>query len=265
MLGPFTALREHRPLTRELSRREVLVRYRGANFGLVWSLISPFLMLCVYTFAFGTVMGGRWPENERSEASFAIILFAGLIVHGFFAECFTRAPTLVLSNANFVKKVVFPLEVLPWAMLASALFHTLANVLVFVLLRFAMDGAFDWTIVFLPLVLLPLATLTLGLSWILASLGVYVRDIVQVVGVLSTALLFLSSAIVPLHTVPRSYRWVFELNPLTFIINQARDVMLWGRPPDWVGLGLYMVAATAVLYAGHAWFRATQKGFADVI
>lgn len=265
MLGPFAALREHRSLTRELSRREVLGRYRGANFGLMWTLISPFLMLCVYTFAFGTVMDGRWPEDERGDASFAIILFAGLIVHGFFAECFNRAPTLVLSNANFVKKVVFPLDVLPWAMLMSALFHTLTNVLVFVALRFIMDGAFDWTIVFLPLVLLPLATLTLGLSWFLASLGVYVRDIVQVVGVLSMALLFLSSALVPVHTVPRSYRWVFELNPLTFIINQAREVMLWGRLPDWAGLGLYMAVATAVLYAGHAWFRATEKGFADVL
>jgi len=265
MAGPFAALVHHRSLTLELARREVLGRYRGANFGLLWSLISPFLLLGVYAFAFGSIMGGRWPQSEGSTASFAIVIFAGLIVHGFFAECLTRSPTLVTANPNFVKRVLFPLEILPWPMVLSALFHTAMNVLAFIVLRLALDGAFSWTIVLLPLVLVPLMILVLGMSWMLASLGVYVRDIAQITGVVATAMLFLSSAMLPEAAVPERYRWILRLNPLTFIIDQAREVMLWGRMPDWWGLALYAAVAMLVLFAGFAWFRATKGGFADVL
>lgn len=265
MSGPFSALGRHRSLTIELTRRDILGRYRGASFGLLWSLISPFLLLCIYAFAFGSIMGGRWPQPAGGDASFAIVIFCGLIVHGFFAECLVRSPVLVTSNPNFVKRVVFPLEVLPWPMVFSALFHTTMNVLVFIVLRLILDGAFSATIVLLPLVLAPLVVLALGVAWLLASLGVYLRDVTQVTGVLSTALLFLSSAMLPAEAVPERYRWILQLNPLSFIIDQAREVMLWGRMPDWAGLGLYMLAALAALAAGHAWFRATKRGFADVL
>lgn len=265
VLGPFTALLSHRSLTLELAKREVLGRYRGASFGLLWSLISPFLLLCIYTFAFGTVMGGRWPEIQNGRTHFAIILFAGLIVHGFFAECLVRAPALIVSNPNFVKRIIFPLDILPWPMVLSALFHTFMNVAVFIALRLVMDGEFAWTIVLLPLVLLPLVILTLGVAWFLASAGVYLRDIAQITGVLSMAMLFLSSALMPIDSVPETYRWIFIVNPLTFIIDQARNVMLWGRMPDWRGLGQYLIAAVIVMYLGRAWFLATRRGFADVL
>lgn len=265
VLGPFSALLSHRSLTLELAKREVLGRYRGASFGLLWSLLSPFLMLCIYTFAFGTVMGGRWPEIQNGRTHFAIILFAGLIVHGFFAECLIRAPGLIVSNPNFVKRIIFPLDILPWPMVLSALFHTFMNIIVFIALRMVMDGEFVWTIVLLPIVLLPLVVLTLGVAWFLASLGVYVRDIAQITGVLSMAMLFLSSALMPVDSVPEAYRWVFIVNPLTFIIDQARNVMLWGRMPDWPGLAVYFIAATITMYLGRAWFMATRRGFADVL
>jgi lipopolysaccharide transport system permease protein len=263
--APFSAFVAHRSLTIGLARRDVLGRYKGASFGLLWSLISPFLLLMVYTFAFGTVMRGRWPQIESGETSFAIILFAGLIVHGLFAECLVRAPTLIVGNTNFVKRVIFPLEILPWPMVLSALFHAFMNVVVFILLRLALDGDFDWTIVLLPLVLMPMVVLTLGVSWFLASLGVYMRDITQVTGVLSMALLFLSSALMPVESVPESYRWVFQINPLTVIIDQARNVMLWGRQPDWATLGVYLGVSLIVMYTGRAWFMATRRGFADVL
>ena len=265
LTAPTSALHSQRALTLKLAKRDVLGRYRGASFGLTWSLISPFLMLCVYTFAFDSVLGGRWPRVESGHDSFAMILFVGLIVHGLFAECFNRAPTLIVSNPNFVKRVIFPLEILPWPMLISALFHTAMNVLVFVLLRLVMDGQFSWTIVLLPLVLLPMAVLLLGISWFLASLAVYVRDITQVTGVLATALLFLSSALMPTESVPADYRWLFRINPLTPIIDQAREVMLWNRMPDWLVLGEYMLVALAVAYLGYAWFASTRRGFGDVL
>lgn len=265
LLKPVVEVATHRSLIVELTKREILGRYRGASFGLMWSLLSPFLMLCVYAFAFGTVMGGKWPQVQSGQTSFAIVLFSGLIVHGFFAECFNRAPGLVLANTNFVKKVVFPLQILPWPMLMAALFHAAMNTVVFVTLRLAMDGEFDWTIVLLPVVFAPLLVLVLGISWFLASFGVYFRDVAQITGVLSMAMLFLSSAMIPVEAVPQSYRWIFEWNPLTFIIDQARAVMLWGHFPDWAGLGIYSVFALVVAYLGRFWFAATRGGFADVV
>jgi lipopolysaccharide transport system permease protein len=191
-LGPFSAFLQHRSLTLELTKRDILGRYRGASFGLLWSLISPFLMLGVYTFAFGFVMKSKWPPVSGHNAHFSVILFIALIVQGFFAECLNRSPHLVTSQPNFVKRVIFPLEILPWSMLLSALFQMAMNVIAFILLRLVIEGQIAWTIVYLPFVVFPLVLLTLGISWLLAALGVYLRDIGQITGVLATALLFMS-------------------------------------------------------------------------
>jgi len=264
-LSPVQGLLRSRRLVWELTKREVSGRYRGASLGVFWSLISPFLLLMIYTFAFGSVMGGRWPEPRAAGTHFSVVLFAGLIPYFVLSECMVRAPDLVVGNPAFVKRVVFPLEILPWPMLLSALFHCLMNTLVFVALRLVLDGAFDWTIVFLPLVVLPLAVLSLGVAWFLASLAVYLRDIQQVIGMASMALLFLSSVMVPSEAVPAKYQSVFRLNPVSFIADQAREVMIWGHLPDWSGLLRYLIMALVVMYAGHAWFVHTKRGFADVL
>ncbi len=265
ILEPFSAFGEYRSLTYELTRRDIQGRYRGASFGLFWSLLSPFLMLLVYTLAFGYVLRSRWPGTTGETSDFALILFVGLIVHGLFAECLARAPGLIVGNANYVKRIVFPLHVLVWSMVLSALFHTVTNTIVFALLFLIVHGFIHPTIVLLPLVLLPLVLVTVGVSWLLAAAGVYLRDIGQVTGVLSTALLFLSSAIIPLESLPERYQIVFRLNPLTFIIDQAREVAIWGRLPDWSGLGLYLVGAMLVACLGYAVFNKARKGFSDVL
>jgi lipopolysaccharide transport system permease protein len=261
----FGAFFRHRSLTVELSRREVLGRYRGASFGLLWSLISPFLMLIVYTVAFGYILKSRWPHTSGSTTEFALILFLGLIVHGFFAECLTRAPMLIVGNTNLVKRIIFPLEILPWPMVLSALFHVFANCIVFAVLFLVFNHYLPWTIIFLPLVIMPLVVLTVGVVWFLAALGVYMRDISQITGVLATAMLFLSSAIVPVETLPPEYQFVFALNPLTYIINQARAVAIWGNLPNFIGLGLYTIVALGVAQLGFIWFNKTKRGFADVL
>lgn len=265
ILAPFSVLVRYRYLAWEMTKREILGRYRGASFGLLWSLISPFLMLMIYTLAFGYILKGRWPGSNGSTTDFALILFTGLVVHGFFAECFTRSALLIVGNANYVKKVVFPLELLVWSMAFSALFHLLVNLGVLLLLKLLLHGDLPWVVVLLPLVLLPLLLLTAGISLACAALGVYLRDIGQVAGVIATAMLFLSSAIVPLESVPSSYRWVFLLNPLTFIINQCREIVIWGRLPDWFGLGVYLVVALVMLIMGALVFRKMRGGFADVL
>lgn len=265
VLGPFDALTRHASLTWELAKRDVLGRYRGASFGLLWSLISPLMMLLIYTFAFGTVMGSRWPEVESGGASFSIVLFAALIVHGFFAECLTRSPMLVAGQPNFVKRVVFPLELLPWPLVLSAAFHAIANLAVFLVLQAALDGGVQMTALWFPLVMLPLLLLALAVSWVLAALGVYLRDIGQVMPLLSVALLFLSSAMVPPSAIPEDYRWVFALNPLTFIIDQSRAVLIRGAAPDVAGLALYAVASLVLASIARVFFLRLRRGFADVL
>ncbi len=254
-----------RSLIRELSKREVLGRYRGASFGMAWSVISPFMMLGVYAFAFGSVLNSRWPHEAGGNHAYAVILFVGLIMHGFFAECLTRAPTLVVANPNFVKRIVFPLEILPWPMMLSALFHAFTNLLVLAVLMLALEHRLPPTMLLLPAIILPFALLTLGVSWMLASLGVYFRDISQVMPVLAAALLFLSSAIVPVSVLTPRLQTLFHLNPLTFFIDQARLVVLAGKAPDWTALAIATVVGYLVAWLGHAWFLATKRGFADVL
>lgn len=263
--GPFSALGKYRHLTFEVTKREVLGRYRGASFGLLWSLINPFLMLIVYTLAFGFILKSRWPGYTGGTTEFALILYVGLIVHGALAECMIRAPGLIPGNANLVTRVVFPLHVLPWTVVLSAVFHMLANAIIFLVLSLLVRGHVPWTVVMLPLVWAPLIVLSVGISLFLASLGAYLRDVGQVMAALVTAMLFLSSAIVPISAVPERYRIVFELNPLTFIIDQSREVAFFGHMPDWKGLLIYLAIALAATYAAHAIFQKARRGFADVL
>lgn len=262
---PFAAFGRYWGLTRELTRSEILGRYRGANFGLLWSLISPFLMLAVYTIAFGEILKSRWPQAPTNNAEFGMILFIGIIVHGFFAECLVRAPKLMLENTSYIKRVVFPLEILPWTMVLSALFHMVMNLVVFALLALLVYRHLPPQFALLPLVLLPLVLVTIAVSWFVSSIGVYVRDVAQVTPVIATSMFFLSSAIVPVGLVPERFRLVFELNPLTFFIDQARAVALWGQQPDWWGLLLFAIGGLVATYAAAAWFRRTSPGFADVL
>lgn len=263
--SPFAALIRNKSLVWELTKREVLGRYRGASFGMAWSVISPFLMLGVYAFAFGTVLKSRWPQQVGGEHLYAVILFVGLIVHGFFAECVSRASLLVVGNSNFVKRVVFPLDILPWPMIFSALFHALLNAVVLVLLMLVLEHRLHPTLLLLPLVLVPLLLFTAGVSWLLASLGVYFRDINQVMPVIVTAMLFLSSAIVPVSILSPRMQTLFYLNPLTFFIDQARVVVLAGEWPNWMALAIATLGGLLVAWLGHAWFMATRRGFADVL
>jgi lipopolysaccharide transport system permease protein len=262
----FTSGLAHSFLIRQLTVREIMTRYRGSWLGMIWSFVNPLIMLAVYTFVFGTVFQVKWGvRTDDGTAGFAIVLFAGLIVHGIFAECVTRAPMLIVTNASYVKRVVFPLEVLPYVALATALFHGGISLLVLIIFQAATMGVPSATIFLLPLVWAPFALLTLGLTYFLASLGVYLRDIGQVMQPLVTILLFLSPVFFPVDTLPESLRPLIRLNPLTFIIEQTREVLLWGRLPDWTGLALYALLGLAVAWLGYYWFQRTRRGFADVL
>jgi len=258
------SLVKNRSLIYQMSKREVVGRYKGSVMGLLWSFFNPILMLTVYTFVFSQIFGARWGAGV-SQIEFAGILFAGLIVYGVFSECITRAPVLIISNVNYVKKVVFPLEILPWVAMGSSLFHAIISLFVLVAFYLFVHGSLSWTVALLPLVLLPFALFVMGLSWLLASLGTYVRDIGQAVGIVVMAMMFLSPIFYPASSFPESYQTLFYINPLTFIIEQTREVLLWGNAPDWGGLLLYLIASTTVFWLGFAWFQKTRRGFADVL
>lgn len=265
LLYLLKSLGTHRQLIGNLVKREVIGRYRGSALGLLWSFFNPVLMLLVYTFVFSVVFKARWPGGSESKAEFALVLFAGLIIFNLFAECINRAPSLILGNANYVKKVVFPLEVLPCVSLGSALFHMLISLLVWLIFYVFLFGVPHPTVLLFPLVVLPLAIMTLGLSWFLAALGVYLRDVTQFIGIVTTVLMFLSPIFYSAEILPERYRPFLHISPLTLIIEQGRDVLFWGKPIAWDTWTLYMIAAIAVAMLGFAWFQKTRKGFADVL
>lgn len=260
------SLWRNRQLISQMTWREVAGRYKGSVMGLAWSVFNPVFMLAVYTFVFSMVFKARWGiGGDESKTQFAVVLFVGTIVHSLLAEALNRAPNLIVANTNYVKKVVFPLEILPIVSIGAALFHSLVSLSVLLFAFIIFNGYLHWTVVIIPLVLLPLTILTLGLSWMLASLGVFLRDVGQSIGIITTVMLFLAPVFYPISAVPEKFHVFIMANPLTFIIEQARNVLIWGNLPSWAGLGIYTLIAICIAWAGYTWFQKTRKGFADVL
>lgn len=261
------SLVRNRQLIYVLTKREVIGRYKGSLLGIFWSFFHPIFMLAVYTLVFSVVFKARWNGEGTSESriEFAMVLFAGLMVFNFFSECVSRAPGLVLGNVNYVKKVIFPLETLPWVLLCSGLFHAAASFMVWLIFYVVFIGIPHPTILLIPVVALPLILLTLGLSSLLAAVGVYLRDVGQFVGLLMTVLMFLSPIFYPVTAVPEAYRSLLMLNPLSPAIQAFRDVLMWGGWPDWSVYGLYLAGSSLMAMLGFAFFQRTRKGFADVL
>lgn len=257
---------QHRQLIISLVRHEIVARYRGSIFGILWTFLNPVFMLAVYTFVFSVVFKARWGTGEcGSKAEFALILFAGLLVYNLFAECISRSPGLIVSNVTYVKKVVFPLEVLPWVLFGSALFNASIGFVVWLLFSLVAFGCPPLTILLFPVLMVPLLFFTMGLSWFLASLGVYLRDVSQVVGIVLTAVMFLTPILYPISAIPQSYHVYIYLNPLTYIVENMRNILIYGK-----GLSLcwyVLLTASSVLFAwlGFVWFQKTRRGFADVL
>lgn len=252
-------------LIKVMATRQITGRYRGSFIGILWAFFNPLFTLAVYTFVFSVILGSRWNLESDSKTEFALVLFCGLIVFNLFAECINNAPNSILSNVNYVKKVVFPLEILPWVTLASVAFHAMVSWSVWLTAYFIFFGMPHVTVLFLPLVMLPLMLFVIGLSWWLASLGVYLRDASQFVGIAVNVMMFMSPIFYPVTAIPEQFRWFLFLNPLTIIIEQVREVMFWGNYPDLKKLGISLTIGLLVASMGFAWFQKTRKGFADVV
>lgn len=253
-------------LIKQFVKREFHARYRQSVLGVVWAFLTPLLMLGVYTLVFRFVFKLRWSgiENE-SDLTFALRMYAGLAVFNFFAECVNRAPRLILDQPHLVKKVIFPLEILPWVNALAALVHLGVALLLLLLFNAWDTGMVPLSVLALPLVWLALLPLCVGLGWLLAAIGTYVRDVSQVLGLLVSLMMFLSPIFFPLEALPAAVKpWMF-LNPLAVTISQTRQVLLDGQWPDWTALAFHFSACCALAMLGAAFFRAARKGFADVV
>jgi len=263
--SPYKVLFRHFALVVQMARRDVAGRYRGSFAGLLWSFFNPLLMLIIYSFIFGVIFKSHWAGQVGGKFEFVIILFAGMNINSMFAECANHAPTLIIENSNFVKKVVFPLETLAWSTLGSALFHLLVSTLVLLLISLLTRGFAPWTAILFPLVIIPFLPFVAGVVWLFSSLGVFLRDLKQAMGIITAALMFLAPIFYPLEQIPPRYRDLLYLNPLTVIVQSTREVLIWGRMPNWSMLGLYALASCLFAWFAFAWFQRTRRGFADVL
>lgn len=271
-LNPINIFRQlwlHRLLITQFTRREVVGRYRGSYLGLLWAFINPFLMLVVYTFVFAIIFGAKWGIPQESKIDFAIILFAGLIAFNIFAEVITASPNLVLANAMFVKKVVFPLEILTVVKLFSAVINALFSTVIILLAILVAHHSLSWTVVLLPVVWLPLALFTLGLAYFFASLGVFVRDVGHLIGIAVNLVLFLSpvffSQDMLFKKLPENLHVFFKINPLTVFLEDTRKVLIFGVCPDWAWTLFMLIFSFLIFVLGFAWFMKSKRAFADVI
>lgn len=250
-----------------LIRREIQGRYRGSFGGFSWYVIQNLYQLAIYTFVFGQIFKSRWlfDQADGQQTAFAPALFLGLILFNLFSEPVGRAPSLVVGNVSYVKKVVFPLDVLPVIAVGTSLFNAVIGLGVFIVISLAMGTTISATIIWLPITLVPVIFLALGASWFLAALAVFVRDTAQVVALLLSGLMFLSPIFYPAAAVPEAWRWLLLANPLSIPIEQARGVALFGQALDMTAISYAIALGLIAAYLGWLSFQVTRRGFADVL
>tara|TARA_Y100000588_G_scaffold181736_1_gene195509 strand:- start:233 stop:1033 length:801 start_codon:yes stop_codon:yes gene_type:complete len=261
----FHGVTKHRALIYAITRRNILIRFRGSFLGLLWSLVTPLLRLGIYTFVFGTILSVRWPNQQGDTLDFSAMLFAGLICHAFAAEVLVQSTSLIIGNRQYVKKVIFPLESLPWVVVLAALFQLIVSSVVLIIYVVILKSELSWTVVFLPLPFVALAFMMLAIGWLVSATAVFLRDVDQVVDLATIGLLFLSPIFFPVSALPEILQPFIYLNPISFIVEQVRAILLHGEVPDFVGLLQYGVISLIACRLSLAWFQRLRPGFADVI
>lgn len=253
----------HWQLLYQMAKREIKSRYRGSIFGVAWTFLNPLIMLAVYNFVFSVVFKAKWGGGENT--NFAVMMFSGMIIHALFCEVMLLSTNSIVGNANYVKKVIFPLEILTLVITLSALFNFLISFFVLVLMVLLFGGHITLSILWLPIVIMPLMTLSIGIGWVVSALGVFIRDISQFMGVITSLLLFLSPVFFSITSIPENFRKFIEYNPLTLIIGEFRKILITGDSPDLVSLFKYFLCSLVFALLAFIIFRKLRKGFADVL
>ena len=262
--APVADIYRYRNLLYQLIKRDVSSRYQGTLIGIAWSLVLPLMTLSVYALVFGLILQPRWP-NVSDPSMFTLLLFTGLLIFNFFSECASRATTLIVNNANYVKKVVFPIDLLIWVPIGGALFHIALGLIAWTALVLFLGGKLHWTLSLAPFVLLPLIIMSAGISYFLAAIGVFIRDVGQIIAVSIQLLMYIGPVIYPREVLPERFQWLMAFNPITIPIEQFRNILNYGTLPDVASLAGYTIAGCIVTWLGRLFFEKTRHGFADVI
>lgn len=266
-LAPFAAdLWQHRDLLLQFTLRQVELRHKGSHLGLIWSLLNPLIMLVVYVLVFGYIFGGKFGiKADETRIDYGLGIFLGLVIFHLISEPVNSAPGLVVTNPNFVKKVVFPLEILPAASVASALFHVVISICLILIGLLIWGEGIPLGVIWLPVLIMPICFATLGLTWLVAGLGVYIRDLGQVLPAISMGLLFGSAVFYSAASIPAEGWLILRFNPVLLAIEEARNALLWARPVNLAHVAYLYAFGVVSCYIGHAAFRYMKPGFSDII
>lgn len=252
-------------LLRQLIKKDIEEKYKGSILGMLWSIIVPILMLCIYTFIFSEVFQAKWDIDTTNKYQFALVLFCGLSAFNLVSEVMNRSTTLIASNVNYVKKVIFPLELFPVVITFSALFNCVISYLILIVAIYILNGMISPTLFLIIPAFIPLIILTIGLGLFISALSVYLKDVSNAIAVIVTMLMYLSPVFFPLSSVPDDFRGMCEVNPMTYIIENFRNVVLYGEK---LNLKFFVISSlfAVVIYAiGYLTFMRTKEGFADVL
>ena len=261
---PLWELPTRADLIFSFAKRDLLGRYKGSALGIAWAVLTPVVMIAIFTFIFAGIFGARFGLND-SHWDYALYLFCGLLPWSMFQETVQQSSNTIVANANLVKRVVFPLETLPAAQAFAALGNQLFATIALLIATIAIRQDLQLTALWLPVLLIPQLLFALGAAWLIASLGVFLRDIAQGITLLLMAWMYLTPIIYPESIVPERFRWFIGINPFTALIRSYRRIFLDGLAPDWRGLLYFALIALVVFVFGYWWFARTRKNFADVI
>src|SRR6201988_592766 len=261
---PLWELPTRADLIFSFAKRDLLGRYKGSALGIAWAVLTPVVMIAIFTFIFAGIFGARFGLND-SHWDYALYLFCGLLPWSMFQETVQQSSNTIVANANLVKRVVFPLETLPAAQAFAALGNQLFATIALLIATIAIRQDLQLTALWLPVLLIPQLLFALGAAWLIASLGVFLRDIAQGITLLLMAWMYLTPIIYPESIVPERFRTFINSNPFTSLIRSYRRIFLDGAAPDWRGLAYFTAFALVIFIFGYLWFARTRTRFADVV
>jgi lipopolysaccharide transport system permease protein len=265
LAAPFVSLWERRVLFRRVLRRDVEASFRGSVLGVLWIVLIPLAMVAVYSFVFGVVLNSTWSTEGATTGDVPLIYFCGVIIFGFFFDIVNRSPNHIRAHSTYVKKVIFPLDLLDWVLVGSAMTRLMIGLALLIVATAVLQQRIPFELPLVLLLLAPFALLMIGVAWILSAVGTYIRDLAPLITAVSPVVMFVSPVFYPLERVPEAFRGLYLLNPLTFPLENSRQVLFFGESIPWLGYGMYWLAAIAVFYAGYFFFERARPGFADVV
>ncbi|WP_436873650.1 ABC transporter permease [Kosakonia sacchari] len=249
----------------DLTKRDIISKYKGSLFGFFWSIITPLMLLLVYSFVFGTIFKSRWAGMDDSKANFAIVLFIGMLTYNIFSDSISRSPWLISGNANYVKKVIFPITILPIVNVLSAIYNFAMGFIAWLIIVLILGGTLHLTVILLPVAVMPVILMSLGGSWLFSALGVYFKDVGQFISVFVMILMFSCPIFYPITAVPEKYQFIFHLNPIAMTIEMVRDITIFGRIPSISTYANVFITSLLIASVGLLFFKKCRGGFSDVL